>query len=134
MLEVAKAEAPEKQLSTEVTDQTKDSNSVLVAPVILPPASCEHYRKLLSKYDWNVELMLKIMDGESGCNTNAVGDVHLTFNKGTMGMSCGLLQVRVLEGRPNCESLKNEKTNIDWAYKIYTEQGYKAWTVYRNMR
>lgn len=74
------------------------------------------------------------MAGESGCNPNAVGDGHLTFNNGTMGMSCGLMQVRVLAGRPNCETLKDPKANIEWAYKIYTEQGLNAWTIYRNMR
>lgn len=135
MLEVAKAEAPEKQLTTEITDPTKDSNSVLVAPISIPKQTgCEQYRKLLSKYDWNVDLMLLIMKGESGCNPEAVGDGHLTFNNGTQGMSCGLLQIRVLDGRPDCDSLKDVEANIEWGYKIYTEQGYRAWTVYRNMR
>jgi hypothetical protein len=94
-------------------------------------AGCNQYRHLVEKYDWDTELVMKIMELESSCNTNAVGDKNLTFANGTMGMSCGLMQVRVLEGRPDCETLKNPETNIEWAYMVYKQQGYKAWTVYR---
>jgi hypothetical protein len=94
-------------------------------------SGCNQYRHLVEKYDWDTELVMKIMELESSCNQNAVGDRHLTFAKGTKGMSCGLMQVRVLEGRPDCETLKDAETNIEWAYKIYSERGnYTAWTVY----
>lgn len=91
---------------------------------------CGQYRELLERYDWDSELMIKIMQGESGCNPNAVGDKHLTFNDNSQGMSCGLMQIRVLDGRPDCETLKDPETNIEWAYKIYQSQGLSAWTYY----
>jgi hypothetical protein len=72
--------------------------------------------------------MIEVMRLESGCRPDAVGDTHLLINE-HQGMSCGLFQVRVLDGRPSCESLKNPKTNIEWAYKIYKEQGLRAWSV-----
>jgi hypothetical protein len=93
--------------------------------------SCSDYRPLLEKYDWDVDLMMRIMQGESGCKADAVGDKHLTFNNNTQGMSCGLMQIRVLDGRPDCDTLKDPETNIEWAYKIYKTQGLRAWTVYR---
>lgn len=134
-LEFARAEAPSEQLTTEVTDLNKDNNTVLIPTILIPKQlGCEQYRNILSKYDWDVNTMLKIMKGESSCNPEAVGDGHLTFDNGTKGMSCGLLQVRVLEGRPDCKSLKDIETNIAWGYKIYTGQGYNAWTIYRNMQ
>jgi len=92
---------------------------------------CNQYRNLVEKYDWDTELVMKIMELESSCNQNAVGDGHLTFAKGTKGMSCGLMQVRVLEGRPDCETLKDPQTNLNWAYKIYSEKkSYTPWSVY----
>lgn len=97
---------------------------------------CEQYRPLLSKYNWNVEVMLRVMDAESGCTSAAVGDRSISFwsveRNRLEGVSCGLVQVRVLAGRPDCETLKDPATNIDWAYKIYTGQGYNAWSVCTN--
>jgi hypothetical protein len=96
---------------------------------------CNQYRHLVEKYDWDTELVMKIMELESSCNTNAVGDGHLTFENGTKGMSCGLMQVRVLEGRPDCETLKNPETNLEWAYKIFKErENYTAWSVLKKAK
>ena len=80
------------------------------------------------------ELMVAIAKAESNFQSDRVGDLHLTFNNGTMGMSCGLFQIRVLDGRPDCESLKNPEFNIKWAKKIKESQGLTAWTVYTNGR
>ncbi|HBI50251.1 MAG TPA: hypothetical protein DDY21_00155 [Candidatus Moranbacteria bacterium] len=80
------------------------------------------------------ELMIAIAKAESNLQPERVGDLHLTFNNGTMGMSCGLFQIRVLDGRPDCDSLKNPEFNIKWAKKIKESQGLTAWTVYNNGR
>lgn len=96
---------------------------------ITHPTGCEHYRQLISQYNWNVNVMLQIASAESGCNPYAVGDTW-TIN-GLYAPSCGLFQVRTLAGRPDCESLKDPATNIAWAYKIYMGQGYPAWSVCR---
>ncbi|MFE7720117.1 hypothetical protein ACFU44_13870 [Nocardia rhizosphaerihabitans] len=78
--------------------------------------------------------MLAIMQAESSCNPDAIGDATLTFQgEGrTEGMSCGLLQIRVLRGRPSCDVLRDVTTNVDWAYRIYKSQGYQAWSTWSN--
>ena len=73
---------------------------------------------------------MAIMQAESGCTTAAVGDNYPIA--GVHAASCGLFQIRTLAGRPDCESLKNPETNIDWAYKIYSGQGLRAWSVFTN--
>ena len=89
--------------------------------------NCEDYRGLLSQYSgWNVDTMLRAMRLESGCNPRAVGDQYVIG--GIYAPSCGLLQNRVLPGRPSCEELKDPATNIASSYKIWQSQGYCAWT------
>jgi hypothetical protein len=75
-----------------------------------------------------------IAKAESGMRADAVGDGHLTFwkNGKEMGMSCGVFQVRVLEGRPDCETLKDSKENIKYAKQIYDRVGWSAWSAYKN--
>lgn len=71
---------------------------------------------------------------ESKCQSNAVGDGHLIFSDGKNGMSCGLMQVRILPGRNvTCKEMKDPKRNIETAFKVYQQQGYKAWSVYRDI-
>lgn len=126
----------------EQTVQAK-ANESTVKPVVQPrqepspqppqpvthPTGCENYQQLVSRYNWNVNVMLQIMRAESGCNPYAVGDTWAI--NGLYAPSCGLFQVRTLQGRPSCEALKDPATNIEWAYKIYLGQGYGAWSVCR---
>lgn len=72
--------------------------------------------------------MMAIMEAESGCISGKIGD-NYPIN-GLLAPSCGLLQVRTLEGRPSCDQLKDPHTNIEWAHKIYTGQGLRAWSVF----
>lgn len=95
--------------------------------VVKHPIGCEHYRALLSQYNWNVEVALQVMRAESGCNPNAVGDNYAI--RGLYAPSCGLMQIRTLQGRPSCEQLKNPTTNIEWAYKLYRASGWQPWSV-----
>jgi hypothetical protein len=81
----------------------------------------DFYRSIVEKYDWDIDTMMQIMVLESNLNPNAVGDL------GTAYVSCGLLQVRTLPGRPTCEELKDPERNISYAYEIYKTQGYNAW-------
>lgn len=71
--------------------------------------------------------MMYAMQKESTCNPYAVGDAYTIG--GIYAPSCGLLQVRTLAGRPDCESLKDPATNIEWGYRIWQSQGYMAWSV-----
>ena len=112
---------PPKPVTTpQDTPQANNSEAV-------KDAGCEAYRGLIAKYDWNVETMMYAMQKESSCNPLAVGD-NYPIN-GLLAPSCGLLQVRVLSGRPSCEELKDPATNIAAAYNIWKSQGYRAWSV-----
>lgn len=93
----------------------------------VPYGGCETFRPLVEQYDWNVETMMYAMQKESSCNPHAVGDNYVIA--GVYAPSCGLLQVRTLAGRPDCESLKDPATNIATAYAIWRSQGYMAWSV-----
>lgn len=99
------------------------------------PTPCNKYVNLIEQYQgWDTSKMIKIMFLESGCSTVERGDGHLTYGKGKYGMSCGLLQVRILPNRGvTCEDMKDPAKNIAMAYKIYKEQGYKAWSVYKKI-
>lgn len=104
-----------------------------VVPAAAPSASTSNggcYEILLAQYDWDAGLMRAIMQAESGCNASAIGDNYVIA--GLYAPSCGLLQIRTLAGRPSCEALQDPVTNIEWAYKVYSGQGYNAWSVYTN--
>jgi len=126
------------------TDRPQIETPVVIEPVVEPvpapvaakvpqptvhPIGCENYRQEVSKYDWNVEVMMKIMRAESSCNPAVVGDNYPI--RGLLAPSCGLFQIRTLSSRPSCDELKDPATNIAWAYRIYQSQGYPAWSVCR---
>ena len=116
--QVVEKPAPPKESQTTPTQDTPKQTG------------CEEYRSEISKYDWDVNLMMAIMKAESGCRTNAVGDDYPIG--GVHAVSCGLFQVRSIGTRPSCSALKDPATNIAWAYRIYQGQGLKAWSVYSN--
>ena len=99
------------------------------APASSPPAGwspgVEQWRPAIAAYDWNVEIMLRIMSCESGGNPNAVShtDDH------------GLLQIHWPIWGPafgyTRAQLHDPATNIDVAYRVYKAQGYRAWVCYR---
>ena len=118
----------EAKANEQVQEVQEPSPQPQIVPVTEPqPVGCEQYRSLLNQYDWNVNTILAIMNAESSCNTYAVGD-NYPIN-GLYAPSCGLLQIRTLSSRPTCDQLKDPATNIAWGYKIYTSQGYGAWSV-----
>ena len=98
------------------------------------PEKCSKWVEEVEKYPWNTSMMIRIMYLESDCEANAVGDGHLIFSDGKNGISCGLLQVRILpERKVTCKEMKNPKKNIAMAYAIYKTQNYKAWSVYKDL-
>lgn len=103
--------------------------TVTAISVHAPVVGCEHYRDILSQYSWDVETMMYAMQKESSCNPHAVGDDRVIG--GVYAPSCGLLQIRTLPGRPSCDELKDPVTNVSWAYKVFSSQGYGAWSVLR---
>lgn len=93
---------------------------------------CEDYRNLAKKYFPNSpNTALAVMKAESGCNPTAVGDGHLQYvqDGNTYGMSCGLMQVRSLPGRPTCAEMQNPEANIQYAAKLYASGGWSHWSV-----
>ncbi|RYF29593.1 MAG: hypothetical protein EOO17_00825 [Chloroflexi bacterium] len=102
----------------------------VVAPAPVVSGGCESFLPLVSKYDWDVKIMMAIMQAESTCRSDAIGDTQPIA--GLLAHSCGLFQIRTLAGRPTCEQLKDPATNIDWAYRIYKGQGLRAWSVFSN--
>lgn len=91
---------------------------------------CDHYRPLIERYEWDAETMLAIMQAESGCDPQAIGDDYQI--SGLYAPSCGLMQIRTLRGRPTCEELKDPATNTATAYRVYQSQGLKAWSVHNS--
>lgn len=116
---------PDVKLAQVIEIDLKPVETALKKPVV-----CEPFHEILEKYDWDASVMAAIMRAESGCNTGAIGDTWVI--SGLYAPSCGLFQIRTLAGRPDCESLKDPSTNIEWAYKIYKGQGLAAWSVYSN--
>lgn len=123
-----KIASSDEEVQTEAKVEAKPVEE-MATPRPSHPVGCENYRSLLERYHWNVDTMLKIMFAESRCNPAAIGDDYPI--RGLHAPSCGLMQVRTLTGRPDCQSLQDPSTNIEWAYKIYQSQGYRAWTVCR---
>lgn len=76
---------------------------------------------------------MAVMQAESGCRQDAVGDTWAIG--GVTAPSCGLFQVRTIAAwRGTCDQLKDPAFNVEKAYKVYQGQGWKAWTMYTNGR
>jgi len=140
-LSIAEAKAPSTQITTEITDLNKSTNSVLVAILQVPAVvikkpvvitgNCEQYRLLVAQYDWNVDIAMAIMNAESECSTTVVND-----NPATKDYSIGLFQINLFgnnaKSRPSEEALKDPATNIAFAYKLYKSSGFQSqWGVCR---
>lgn len=85
---------------------------------------CKEYYDIVSKYDWDVNLVLAIMKAESGCNPNAV-------NYNTNGTKdTGLMQLNSAYWKQTMDP----EENIAEAYRIYTRWGntFNAWCAYTN--
>lgn len=136
------AEQPKEVVSEPVQERTE----VKEAPVVQPPApkpqpkvahpvGCENYRSLYTEiFGSKADVFLRIASKESGCNPLAVGDKHLTYfqNGIKYGMSCGLLQVRFLPGRPSCAKMQDPAANARYALSLYNSGGFNHWSVCKN--
>lgn len=82
------------------------------------------------------DVAVAVARAESSLEPDRVGDKHLTFEKdgATMGMSCGLFQIRVLPGRPTCEELLDIDFNIQYARELYEKSGWYPWSVFKSGR
>jgi len=91
--------------------------------------------KIRETFGENWKIALAIAKSESGLRP-VKGDQNIEFIQDgqVMGHSCGIFQIRVLKGRPNCEALMDEDTNIAYAKRIYDRVGFTAWSNYKNGR
>jgi len=130
-LSIAEAKAPSTQITTEITDLNKSTNSVLVAipqvPSVPKTRNCESYRSLVEQYDWNIDIAMAIMKAESGCNPTVTNwqDHH----KGCSG-STGLFQVGCINA-PR-EQMEDPVKNIAKSYQLYSSRGWQPWGAYTN--
>ena len=100
-----------------------------VLPEVTP---CDYYKQIIRSYDWNDELAISIMLAESECNAEAVND-----NPKTLDYSVGLFQVNLYganaKHRPSEEQLKDPEVNVEFAYNLWKEYGFKSqWGVCRS--
>lgn len=87
---------------------------------------CTEYKPLIMDYDWPVETAMQICKDESRGHPVAVGDTHTKY------VSCGLMQIRALPGRPTCEEMKIPKDNIAYAYGLWQKEGFCPWTTFKD--
>lgn len=127
--EIDQPQVSKQEAEKEVSPSVQESHPTPTQD-IPKKTGCEAYREEISKYEWDVNLMMAIMKAESSCVPTKVGDNYPI--RGLHAPSCGLFQVRTLSSRPSCQALKDPATNIAWAYRIYQGQGLKAWSVYSN--
>ena len=97
------------------------------------PVSIED--KIKAAFGDEAGIALAVAKSESGLR-NVKGDIPLEYQyEGrTIGHSCGIFQIRVLPGRPNCEELMDVDTNIAYAKKIHDRVGFSAWSNFKNLR
>lgn len=91
----------------------------------------DEYYDLINQYDWDTNLMYRIMQCESKGDPNAHNFSHKTKDD-----SWGLLQINrygKLDYRPGPEWLVVPENNIDYAYEIFLKEGYEAWGCYKKV-
>ena len=69
----------------------------------------------------------KVMLGESGGNSQAVGDTDTPYP------SYGMFQIRGLPGRPSKKKLLDPEFNVRYAAKMWKQQNWTPWTAAKNL-
>jgi soluble lytic murein transglycosylase-like protein len=116
---VPQKQAVQASIQAAQTAQTAQSVSARAAaptPVVAPAAQgCAAYEPLVATYtDWNVAIMMAIMQAESGCNPDA-------YNPS----GCyGLFQVN------GYGALYDPAANVAAAHQKWLSRGYLPWTTY----
>ena len=105
-------------LTAKATEPVTTTPAVAIAQVQTFNNGCSEYRYLVEQYDWNVQIMLAVMQAESSCNPNAVNPV----NYDGVG-DYGLMQ---LHG----QYVLDPAQNVAAAYRLWKVQGYTAWVAY----
>lgn len=103
-----------------------------IEPYYTVPEPCAKYIDEISKYPWDVTLVIKVAYKESKCSSNAVNlkDSH----RGCKG-SFGMLQIGCLHFDKG-EDRKNAPLNIEKAFEVYKSAGYSfsPWSVCKTIK
>lgn len=131
---VTNSSKKEKKQAKPVKKKTVHEGTV--TPLVTSSApNCDAHDKLLARYFGDdIRIAKAVMQAESGCRSDAVGDGHLTYveNGITYGMSCGLFQIRYLPGRKSCETHKQPEQAIRTAAEMWRTSGWQPWSAYLN--
>lgn len=107
-------------------------------PVNLPPeipatlTPCETVRVEVAKYSgWDVATISAIAEAENRSCDPLRHNLSADENHKVCIGSYGVLQVGCLHYREG-EDRNDLKTNIAVAHRVYLQQGYNAWTMYKN--
>lgn len=103
-----------------------------VTPPKTPLTNCEKVRAEVAKYPgWDVDTMTAVAKAESRAHNCDPTGHNLTNSEdhGVCVGSYGALQVGCVHY--NGEDPNDLKTNVKIAHRVWTEQGYNAWTQYR---
>lgn len=87
------------------------------APISYIGGNCEQWRPIASKYPWNVDVALKVMKAESGCNPNAVSPANYDGLR-----DHGLMQI-------HGEAIYDPAANIARGYAKYAARKWQPWSV-----
>ena len=111
---------------------SKDQSEVGEAKASPAPASIKEL--VAQTFPEEPNVALAIMEAESQGDGSRIGDKEkeFTINGQIYGESCGLMQIRIFPGRPDCQTLLNPKENLTEARKIYERYGWSAWSTFKS--
>lgn len=117
------------------TPATTVTPSLTATPSPIPTATkVEEVRDVVSVEDvkayiatkpWPVHEALAVAKCESGFYEKAIGDINLPDGGPA---SYGVYQIRGFANRPAPDALLDYRDNIDYAYQIWSVQGWGPWT------
>jgi len=111
----------ESVVAAEVVKAPAPEPTPVVAPVEPPKKTgCD----LAYDYNWPQQTAYAVCMAESTGNPASIGDTNTAY------VSCGLMQIRTLPGRPSCAQLQDPQFNMQYAYNMWVGQGFKPWSAY----
>ena len=99
------------------------------------PSTCLPYYDEISKYDWDVNIAMQIVNLESGCDptNHNFKDNHRNRQGETICKgSWNLFNVGCINYLG--EDINDWKKNVEIAYRVYKQSGWKAWSSYDKIK
>lgn len=124
IFEVQTVEAEEAvNLTPEVTQAPTSTPTPTAMPA--PSVDSNEVVEYIKSKPWPAHEALAVAKCESGYYPLAVGDQHLDPH------SYGIFQIRAFPGRPQISELLDFKQNIDYAFQMWSTQGWGPWSCKR---